>query len=196
MVYRSETRNLQGFRKNPVLSLCTTCQTNNLQDFCGLLLRRGEESGRNYTVFTDSTAAMARLISDAPRPGQEIAIGIIDLAQAVVDQGNTITVRWTPAQRGVEGDEQADQRAEEAAALPLPRRATRHYSLAPLRRRATEQATSSWRHEMESRNDGHRAFRLPTAASRPGIRPQLWRATKRVAARFQLLSGHAMIAPS
>ena len=35
------------------------------------------------------------------------------------------------------------------------------------------------------------------AASRPGIRPQLRRAPKRVAARFfQQLSGHAMIAPS
>ena len=31
----------------------------------------GEEKGRDYTVFTDSRAAMARVTNDAPGPGQE-----------------------------------------------------------------------------------------------------------------------------
>ena len=147
-------------------------------------------------VFTDSTAAMARVVNDAPGPGQEIALRIISPAQEIFDHGNTITIRWAPAHRGVVGDEQADMRAREAAALPLPRNTIRHYSLAFLRGRATEQATNDWRNEIESRNAGRRTSRLPTATSRPGIRPQLRRATKRVAARFfQLLSGHATIAP-
>ena len=55
---------------------------------------------------------------------------------------------------------------------------------------------SGRRRDIDDRKAGRRAFRLATAASRPGIRPQLRLATKRVAARFfQLLSGHAMIAP-
>ena len=50
--------------------------------------------------------------------------------------------------------------------------------------------------ETEERNAGRRSFRLPTARSRPVIRPLLRKAPKGVAARFfQLLSGHAMIAP-
>ena len=155
-----------------------------------------ERTGRTCTIFTDSTAAITRAVSDAPGPGQEMAIQIIELAQRIVDQGNSIAIRWTPAHRGVEGNERADQTAKEMATLPPLRSTTRHYSLAFLRRRATERATRAWRSDIDKRNAGRRTFRLPTAASRPGIRPQLRGVTKRVAARFfQLLSGHAMIAP-
>jgi hypothetical protein len=38
---------------------------------------------------------MERVTSDAPGPGQEIAIQVIDLTQRLVDQGNSVTVRWT-----------------------------------------------------------------------------------------------------
>ena len=96
-------------------------------------------------MFTHSTAAMARLTNDAPGPGQEIARRIIELAQRVIDWGNTVTtIRWTPAHKGVEANEQDDQRAMEPAALPLSRTTTRHYSLVSLQRRATEQSTRIW----------------------------------------------------
>ena len=50
------------------------------------------------------------------------------------------------------------------------------------------------RHRDQKRRS--KSFQLPTAASRPGIRSQLRRASKGIAARFfQFLSGHAMIAP-
>ena len=38
-----------------------------------LLLTRRGEIGKSYTLFTDSTAAMVMLASDAPGPGQETA---------------------------------------------------------------------------------------------------------------------------
>ena len=66
-----------------------------------LLTCRGDR-GRKFTVFTDFRVAMVRVTSGAPGPGQEIAIQVIDLAQRLVDQGNSVTVRWTPAPRGVE----------------------------------------------------------------------------------------------
>lgn len=151
----------------------------------GLLHLAGRrETGRSYTIYTNSTAAMARSTGDDPGPGQDMAIRIIGFAQRLVDQGNSISIRWALAHRGVEGNEQADQRAKEAAALPPLRAPTRHYSLAFLRRKATERATDRWRRDIEGRNTGRRAFRLLTAASRPSIRPQLRRATKRVAKRF------------
>ena len=153
-------------------------------------------TGRAYMIFTDSTTAMTRIASDAPGPGQEMAIRVIELAQRVVDQGNSITVRWASVHRGVEGNERVDQAAKEMASLPPPRATTRQFSLAFLRRRATERATRAWREDIETRNAGRRIFRLPAATSRPGIRPQLRRTTKSVGARlFQLLSGHAMMAP-
>ena len=88
-----------------------------------------------------------RIAGDAPGPGQEMAIRIIELAQRVIDQGNSITVRWTPAHREVEGNERAGQAAKDAASLP-PLRATRlHFSLAYLKRRATKRATQKWRRD-------------------------------------------------
>lgn len=45
-----------------------------------LLLQRRGESGRNYTVFTNSTAAMTRAVNDTRGPGQEIALRRISLA--------------------------------------------------------------------------------------------------------------------
>ena len=118
---------------------------------------------------------MGRIVGDAPGPGQEMAIRIIELAQRVVDQGNSITVRWTPAHRGVEGNEMADQAAKDAASLPPLRATRRRVSLSFLRRRATERATRAWREDIEERYAGKRTFRLPTARSKPGIRPQLGR---------------------
>ena len=89
---------------------------------------------------------------------------------------------------GVEGNEQADQRARKAAALPFPGTTI----IAFLRHVATERATGGWREDIESGNVGRRTVRLSTASTRS----QLRRVTKRVAARFfQLLSGHAVIAP-
>ena len=111
-------------------------------------------------------------------------------------EDNTITIRWVPSHRGVEGNEQADQRAVEAATLPLPRAAVRRRSLEYLRRRATEQAIQTWRDDTRRRAGGRRSFVLPSADSRPAIRPAPRRVPKGVAARFfQLLNGHAMIPP-
>lgn len=80
-----------------------------------------------------------------------MAIRIIGFAQQIVDHGNSITIRWTPAHVGVEGNEQADQRAKEAAALPPLRATTRHHSLAFLIRRATKRATMAWKGDIEIR---------------------------------------------
>ena len=139
---------------------------------------------------------MRRIVGDAPGPGQEMAVRVTELAPRVIDNGNFITVRWTPEHKGVEGIERVDRAARDAASLP-PLRATRgRFGLSFLRRRATERATRAWRMDIEERNHGQRAFRLPTARSRSGIRPQLRRVTRGVAARFfQLLSSHAMTAP-
>ena len=83
-------------------------------------------TGRAYTIFTDSRAAMSRVVGDAPGPGQEMAIRAIELAQRITSQGNSITVRWAPAHRGVEGNERADLAAKEAASLPPLRATCRH----------------------------------------------------------------------
>lgn len=139
---------------------------------------------------------MRRVLNDAPGPGQEVTLAIIDLANSLVRQGNTITIGLTPAHRGIERNEHADQRAAEACFFPPPWGSTRRYSLAFLRRRTTERAAQQWRQDIETKNAGRRTFRLPTAASRPAIRPRLCRAHRDLATRlFQRLSSHALTAP-
>ena len=109
----------------------------------GLIRLHGRgEVGHTHTIFTESTAAMRQIVKDAPGAGQEMAI---ELARRIIDQGNSITVRWTPAHRGVEGNERADRAAKDVASLPPLRATRRHFSLAFLRRRATARATQTWR---------------------------------------------------
>ena len=72
----------------------------------------------DYTLFTDSQAAMRRITGDAPGPEQEVAVQVVEVAQRMVARGCSVTIRWTPAHRGVEGNEQAGRRAGDTVALP------------------------------------------------------------------------------
>lgn len=85
----------------------------------GLLLpvQRGGE-GQDYTLFTDSLAAIRRIMDDTPGPGQEI-VEAIRLARRLEAQGNRITVRWVPAHRGLEGTSR--QTSEPGRWRPAPR---------------------------------------------------------------------------
>ena len=137
---------------------------------------RGQE-GHDYTIFTDSVAAMRRVMGDAPGPGQDIAIRAIEVAERLVQKGNTITIRWTPAHVGVEGNERADLAAKGAATLP-PLRGTRgRLSSAFLRRRVTEGVNRRWIADttarMEKEGARRRAFVGPDVGARPRIRTLL-----------------------
>ena len=69
----------------------------------GVLLRR-QQLGKNYTIFSNSTAAIERLRTDRPGPGQALAQTIRWL-EGVSANECTLTIRWTPALKGVEGNE-------------------------------------------------------------------------------------------
>lgn len=135
-----------------------------------LLTRRGDE-GQGFTLFTDCQAAMRRVTSDAPGPGQEIAIGTISLTQRLIDQGN-ITIRWTPAHPR-SGGKRAGGSASERGGHPPPPPEGHHPSIQP---RFSEERSSragylAMTKGIGDRNAGRRAFRLPSATSRPSIRP-------------------------
>ena len=77
--------------------------------------------------------------ADASGPGQEIAILIIGLARAIVDQGNQGRhCQVDPGPWGVGGEQAGRPESEGGCGPPLPRNMTRHYSLAFLGRGATE----------------------------------------------------------
>ena len=71
---------------------------------------RSEASAR-FTIFTDSTTAMRRAVTDRLGPGQAPWGTIITTGERFRERGCSITIRWTPAHRGVEGNEIADELA-------------------------------------------------------------------------------------
>ena len=155
---------------------------------------RGEEN-RRYTIFSGSRAALSRVQHDRTGPGQAAAIRAITIVRAMVDRGNTVTLRWTPSHAGIEGNEQANDMAKRAAeeregrANPLY---LREASLSHLTRVTTEArstATAEWIRTCSGRR---RRYRPPRGGK---MRKDLNRTRKELAGRFyQLLSGHAATA--
>jgi ribonuclease HI len=153
------------------------------------------------TIFTDAQAAIKRMVSEEPGPGQMYAIQarqhIATLRRARPDI--TIEIRWCPAHKGVAGNEKADEWAKLAAAepdahgvewlmrgarpMPLPR------SLAHLRREITERKWDEARRWAGSRIS-KKKYKMPRE-QRPD--QTVAGSTKRAASRFyQLKTGHCL----
>lgn len=81
------------------------------------ILVQREESGKDFTLFTDSQTAMKRVLSDAPGAGQEVAVEVLGFARRLRTYGN-ITIQRVPSHRGVEGNQKADQ--QQWRRLPSP----------------------------------------------------------------------------
>ena len=89
-----------------------------LQEAVRLLNDRGETGG-SYTVFSDSQAAIFRLLHEECGPAQALAREAIEASQELRSRGCDITIRWTPSHRGVTGNERADALAKQVAAGEL-----------------------------------------------------------------------------
>lgn len=72
------------------------------------------EEGARYTIFSDSTAALTRAMSDQVGPGQAFARASIEVAERLVARGYSVTLLWVPAHKGVEGNEAVDDFAKAA----------------------------------------------------------------------------------
>jgi ribonuclease HI len=93
---------------------------------CAALARALEEAAKRQTVpervtiFTDAQAAIRRIASEDPGPGQKYAIlarrHITTLRRVRPDIA--IEIRWCPAHKGVPGNEKADEWAKLAAEKP------------------------------------------------------------------------------
>jgi len=93
---------------------------------CAALARVLESASRRnttperITIFTDAQAAIRRMATDEPWPGQNHALEarrhIATLRRA--RPGITIKIRWCPAHEGIEGNEKADEWAKLAAEEP------------------------------------------------------------------------------
>ena len=152
------------------------------------------ESNVGYTIFTDSQAAAARIGHDQCGPAQALAMGTISFAHQLRDRGCTLTIRWTPAHKGVPGNEHADTLAKEAAENirhAVDRRYLEEASLSHLTRKTTETRSRAVNDWIKDHIRAERRYKPPPGGR---LRKHLRRERKEVATRyFQLLSGHAAI---
>ena len=176
---------------------------------CAALARALESALRrntvpdHITIFTDAQAAIRRMASDEPGPGQKYALEarrhIARQRRAV--PGITIEIRWCPAHKGVEGNEKADEWAKlaaeepdargvewlsysdraEARLMPLPR------SLAKIKREISEKKRMEARKWAGGRTSKTK-YKMPKC-QRPDS--TVAASTKRLASRFyQLKTAH------
>ena len=85
--------------------------------------------GIHFRIFTDSQAAMRRLIDDRPGPGQREAVRGILGAGRILQREADISIHWVPGHGGIAGNEIADQWAGDAAARELRYRTRRPQSV-------------------------------------------------------------------
>ena len=169
---------------------------------CAALARALESVTKGHvpervTIFTDAQAAIRRMASDEPGPGQEYAVQarkhIAALRRARPDI--IIEIRWCPAHKGIAGNETADEWAKTAAEkpgtrgvehlVPLPR------SLANLKREISEKKWAEARQWAGSRTNRAK-YRLPKTQRPNGA---VAGSSKRLASRFyQIKTGHCLTA--
>ena len=172
------------------------------------LAAHGASPGAQVRIFTDSQAAMRRVLDDRPGPGQQEAIRCIVGARRLCRRGAAVSIHWVPGHAGVAGNEIADQWAGDAAARELVRRVRTppsairagherpDVSRAFLRATLRSRAVNSWRDSIIRGGSSRRPFRIPPEGMVPRIPTALGGARRDLAVRFfQLASGHAMMAP-
>jgi ribonuclease HI len=167
---------------------------------CAALARALEEVARRrmvperVTIFTDAQAAIRRMVSEEPGPGQKYAIAarqhIATLRKVRPDI--TIEIRWCPAHKGIPGNEKADEWAKLAAGTPYARGVERlPRSLAHLKREISEKKWAEARQWAGSWISKHK-YKMPHR-QRPD--QTVAGSTKRHASRFyQLKTGHCLTA--
>jgi ribonuclease HI len=159
-----------------------------------------QHQNENYTIFTDSQAAILRCKNDAFGPGQHLAKLFIQETEALADRGCTTEVRWVPSHVDVAGNEAADKMAKEAAnnsrkpsQKHTPFRTRTTASQTYLKRVATEKKQADTKEWITTRIRERKSYTPP---KKSGFRKELKKEKKRLAARFyQLNTGHCLTAP-
>jgi len=157
----------------------------------------------HVTIFTDAQAAIRRMSTEEPGPGEKYAVEarqhIVTLRRVAPDI--TIEIRWCPAHEGVEGNEKADKWAKLAADEPdtqgveswtysdQPEETLLPKSLANIRREILEKKwmeARQWAGGQTSKNK----YKIPKSQRPDGT---VAGSTKRLTLRFyQLKMGHCL----
>ena len=152
------------------------------------------KAGR-ITVYSDAQVAIKQLRETKSKAGQALRIQIYEQARQLQAYGGEVIVRWIPSHSGIEGNEQADKAAKEAAA-DSKAQVARWSSLTHVKKKITDAKNSevcSWHQSRnEERERRSQCFYVPRLKT--GIHPVLGQAPKRYASRFfQLKVGYGAV---
>jgi len=162
----------------------------------------GKKEVTRVTVFTDSQATLRRIQSDEPGPGQVPALQTMNWTDAQARNNIRVEYRWVPAHTGIEGNEEADQQATQAAfkhcgcytETQNPLLFSDYVSLSHVSRRLTEVKWEESKEEIKKMGKTSKHSYQYDLVKRGG-NCAVMGAKKTIAARFyQLESGHALIA--
>jgi ribonuclease HI len=174
---------------------------------CAALARALEEAAKrrttpeHVTIFTDAQAAIRRMASEDPGPGQKYAILARQHIRALrrARPSITIEIRWCPAHKGVPGNEKADEWAKLAAEEPEARgveRLQRGARPAPLPRSLAhikrEISTKKWdeARQWAGKHISSKKYKMPCTQQPDKV---VAGSNKRVASRFyQIKTGHCL----
>ena len=130
-----------------------------------LMQQIGDDSYKGSANNHSPTAAtIDRVTIDRLGPGQTLAVEAIETCARLLSRDNTVTVRWTPAQLGVEGNEVADLYAKGAAESTLQavdRAYLRQTSFAHMTRVTAEAKTEGTGRWIASHIQRRRVYRPP-----------------------------------
>lgn len=87
---------------------------------CLPLPRPALESGRRCTIFSDSTAAINRVRSDALGPRQRFAVAVSGVCSKITARDNEVSTRWVPAHCKMAGKKKADEYSKAATSRGAP----------------------------------------------------------------------------
>ena len=100
-------------------------------------------------IFTDNQAAVQRISTLKPAPGQAAAITVAKVSKLLQEHNITLTIQWVPGHTDVEGNEKADQLAKAATQESTSQHSTS--TLSYLKRICREKMIEEWEKDWRSK---------------------------------------------
>ena len=102
-------------------------------------------SFKHIWIFTDNQAAIRNSYKLCPHPGQQISLQIQQLSKDLLDsdQDLNLHLHWVPGHTGIQGDDEADRLAKQAAECPQPAQHS-YLSLTRLKTQIRQSALVQW----------------------------------------------------